>query len=139
MTVNEEQPDRSPAWVTAGAVAVPLLVLFVRVARSSWLPTSWGSAHTISEASARSLVVVAVDDAIDEYRNNPTYRGIARYDPLSYEQRADRDAIDAEFRRAGSGGIANLNKWVTTHPREQSRLQQLDARGMRIELFLHAP
>ena len=98
-----------------------------------------GKAHTVSEASARSVVVVAVDDAIDAYRDNPIYRSIARYDPLSAGERAYRDAVYAEIRRAGAGGIAGLRRWAATHPRQQSRLQELNARGMRIELFLQTP
>jgi hypothetical protein len=98
-----------------------------------------GTAHTISAASARSVVVVAVDDAIDAYRNNPTYRSIARYDPLSAEERAYRDAVYADIRRAGSRGFVGLKRWAAAHPRQQSRLQELNARGMRIELFLQTP
>jgi hypothetical protein len=53
-----------------------------------------GNAHTISESSARSVVVVAVDDAIDTCRKDPALRSIAHYDPLPAGQRAEVVAYD---------------------------------------------
>lgn len=95
-----------------------------------------GASHTISEASARSVVVVAVDDDIEKYRSNPSYRAVAAYDPLSPDERAYHAAIDAELRRAYDRGIAEFKRWSATHQREQSRIHDLDERGPRIELLV---
>jgi hypothetical protein len=97
------------------------------------------TAHTTSEATARSVVVVAVDDLIDAYRADPTFRVIARYDPLTVEERAYRNAVFAELRRAASGGYARLQQWLATHQRERSRVHALDERGPQIELLLRRP
>ena len=133
----------NPRDFHSAEVAPGLLLVAIHAGVDARLPERQanvvGTAHTISAASARSVVIVAVDDAIDAYRNTPTYRSIARYDPLSREERAYRDAVYADIRRAGSGGIAGLRQWAATHPREQSRLQALNARGMRVELFLLTP
>ena len=101
--------------------------------------TAVGSAHTISEARARSLVVVAVNDKIDTSRADPTYRRVASYDPIAPAARAERSDIEAEVRRAEAGGIRNLQAWYHSHPKETARAHDLDSRGPRIELFLQAP
>ena len=95
-----------------------------------------GKSHTISEASAASVVIVAVDDGIDNYRSKPSYRDIAGYDPLSPQERAYHAAVDAEAQRAYAEGIADFKRWSATHQRDQLRIHDLDARGPRIELFL---
>jgi len=95
-----------------------------------------GTSHTISLASAGSVVVVAVDDAIDKYRSDPSYRDIAAYDPLSPEERAYHAAVDAGAQRAYAEGIADFKQWSALHQRDQRRLHVLDGRGPRIELFL---
>ena len=95
-----------------------------------------GTAHTTSKVRARSVVVVAVDNLIGPYRNDPAFRTIARYDPLTVEERTYRSAVLAELQRAASGGFAGLKRWSATHQRDRSRVHELDGRGPRIELFL---
>jgi hypothetical protein len=97
-----------------------------------------GDSHTRSEASARSIVVVAVDDAIDRYRSDPSYHAIAGYDPLSAAERAYRAEVNGEAQRALLGGIGSYRRWSATHRTDRSRVRVLDARGPRIELFLRA-
>jgi len=105
-----------------------------RLPRSSAIQV--GTAHTISKSAARSILVVAVDDDIEKYRSNPSYRTFAGYDPLSPAERAFHTATDAAAARAYAGGAADFKRWSETHLREQSRLRDLNARGPRIELFL---
>lgn len=95
-----------------------------------------GTSHTISESSARSIVVVAVADDIEKYLSNPLYRSLAGYDPLSPDERAFHAAVDAEVARAYAGGVTDFKRWSATHRSEQSRVHDLDERGPRIELFL---
>jgi len=95
-----------------------------------------GSAHTISEASARSTIVVAVDDAIDAYRNNSAYRSLVRYDPLSAEERAYHTIIDRQIRHDLTGANTDPKAWLAAHQADLSRIHELDTRGPDIELFL---
>ena len=95
-----------------------------------------GSAHTISAASARSTVVVAVDDAIDAYLDNPAYRGLAHYDPISPEDRAFHTRYDIAAHDAFFGPHADPNAWLAAHQADLARIHRLDARGSAIEVFL---
>jgi hypothetical protein len=97
-----------------------------------------GSARTTSEASARSTVVVAVDDAIDAYRDNPAYRSLAHYDPLSPGDRAFHTRYDIEAHHAFFGPHADPQAWLAAHQADLSRIHTLDTRGPAIEVFLKA-
>jgi hypothetical protein len=95
-----------------------------------------GSGRTVSDASARSTVVVAVDDAIDAYRDNPAYRGLAHYDPISPKDRAFHNTYDIQAHHAFFGPHADPNAWLAAHRADLSRIHKLDARGPAIEVFL---
>jgi hypothetical protein len=106
-----------------------------RLARGSAIQV--GTSHTVSASSAGSIVVVALDDAgIERYRSDPSYRELTGYDPLSPDERAFHAAVDAEAARAYAGGAADFERWSATHRRVLARVQDLDERGPRIELFL---
>jgi hypothetical protein len=94
-----------------------------------------GRSHAISKASARSIVVVAVDDGIEKYRSDPSYRSIAAYDPLSPDERAYHAAVNTEARRAYAGGITAYERWSAMHQSDLARVHDLDERGQRMELF----
>ena len=95
-----------------------------------------GSGHTISATSARSTVVVAVDDAIDAYRDNPDFHGLAHYDPISPEDRAFHTRYDIAAHHAFFGPHADPNAWLAAHQADLARIRRLDARGSAIEVFL---
>jgi len=94
-----------------------------------------GKAHTTSETSARSTVVVVVDDTIDSYLINPAYRALAHYDPLSAKERAYHTRFDIQERHALSGAT-DPQAWLAAHQADLSRIHELDTRGPDIELFL---
>jgi hypothetical protein len=95
-----------------------------------------GTAHTISESSARSTVIVAVDAEIERYRAQPSYRELAGYDPLSPGERAFHTAVDREAARAYAAGAAAFERFAVAHRRDRARVHALDERGPRIALFL---
>jgi hypothetical protein len=80
--------------------------------------------------------VVAVDETIDTYRNDPAYRGLASYDPLSPEERAFHTSFDIQKRHDLSEPNADSAAWYATHQAGLARIAALDKRGPAIELFL---
>jgi len=134
---------QAPPDFLSGLVAEGVILIAIHAGVDARLPEQStnvvGSAHTISEGSARSTVVVAVDDAIDAYRNNPAYRSLVRYDPLSAKERAYHTTFDTQIQRALSGANTDPKAWrlwLTVHQVDRSRIHELDTRGPAIELFL---
>jgi hypothetical protein len=124
----------------SGLTAEGILLIAIHAGVDARLPDQStnvvGSAHTSSEVSAHSTVVVAVDDVIDVYRNNPAYRSLARYDPLSAKDRAYHSSFDIQAHDALSGPNADAKAWLATHKADLARIHKLDTRGPAIELFL---
>jgi hypothetical protein len=86
-----------------------------------------GSAYVLRPQDARvQLVVAGPDDDLDAYKNDPRYRELARYDSLSSSDRAERTRLSETIRRAGD----RLAQWVTAHPAEWRRLNELNANAM---------
>ena len=105
--------EAAPDFVS-GLVAEGVLLIAIHAGIDARLPDQSdnvvGTAHTSSEVSAGSTVVVVVDDLIDAYRHNPAYRSVASYDPslrqrTRFHSRFDIEAHDAPLRpecRSGS-------------------------------------
>jgi len=126
----------------SGLAAEGILLIAIHAGIDARLPdqstNAVGIAHTSSEVSAGSTVVVAVDDVIDAYRDNPAYRSLARYDPLSAKERAYHSRFDIQAHHGLSGRNANPKSWLAAHKADLARIHELDKRGPAIELFLKA-
>ncbi|MGO9877564.1 MAG: hypothetical protein ACLPVY_27655 [Acidimicrobiia bacterium] len=131
---------QAPLDFLSGQVAEGILLIAIHAGVDARLPdrsaNAVGSAHTSSETSARSIVVVAVDESIDSYLNNPAYRSLAHYDPLSAKERAYHTMFDIQERDALSSANADPEAWLAAHQADLSRIHELDTRGPDIELFL---
>ena len=129
-----------PTDFRSGLAADGVLLIAIHAGIDARLPLQSaghvGRSHTISKASAGSIVVVAVDDGIAKYRSDPSYRAVAGYDPLTREERTYHTAVNAEARRAYAEGISEYERWSATHERDLARVHDLDERGPRIGLFL---
>ncbi len=55
----------------------------------------FGTQRTIDPALAKSELVLAEGSSRETYRNNPNYRLVAEFDPLSPEDRAEYERLDA--------------------------------------------
>ena len=95
-----------------------------------------GATHTISETQARSVVVVALDHAIDDYAGDASYLQLVSYDPLSQQERAYHNRMEIAMRRAFLSGRPAIAAFDTSHRQDEMRLQQLDRRGARVAVFL---
>ena len=130
----------APPDFLSGLAAEGILLIAIHAGVDARLPdlstNAVGAAHTSSEKSAQSTVVVAVDDTIDAYRDDPAFRSLASYDPISPEQRAFHVRFDIEAHRAFSGPNADLAAWLATHKSEIARLRKLDEQGPAIDVFL---
>jgi hypothetical protein len=128
-----------PADFRSGLAADGVLLIAIHAGIDARLPRQSaghvGKSHTISEASAGSVVVVAVDDGVEKYGSDRSYRAVAGYDPLTREERAYHTAVNAEARRAYAAGTSEYERWSATHQRDLARVHDLDERGPRIELF----
>jgi hypothetical protein len=131
-----EHEDNLPAAAAATGMLLIAMHAGIDAKLASAEANEVGSSHTISEPSARNVVVVAVDAVIDRYLHDPSYRSLVLYDPLSTGEREDVTAIEAEARRAYSAGFATLKRWSEVHRGDVTRATGLDKRGPRIELFL---
>jgi len=131
---------QAPLDYLSGQVAEGILLIAIHAGVDARLPEQStivvGSAHTTSETSARSTVVVAADESIDAYLNNPAYRSLARYDPLSAKERAFHTRFDIQERDALLGPNPDVQAWFAAHQADLSRIHELDTRGPDIELFL---
>jgi len=131
---------QAPPDFLSGLAAEGILLIAIHAGVDARLPDqstgAVGSAHTSSDAAARSIVVVAVDDTIDSYRKNPAYRVLARYDPLSAGERAYHTTFDAEAHHGLIGPNADPQAWLAAHKADLARIRELDTRGPAIELFL---
>ena len=94
-----------------------------------------GKKHTLPPDRAGSTVVVTVEDANKSYREDPNYRTIATYDPLTPEERTERDDLHLAFLGSQANGPDGPTQWLKTHPRERARLNDLDRRPPRIDVF----
>ena len=117
----------------SGLLAEGIVLIAIHAGVDARLPNqsdnTVGTAHTSSEVSAGSTVVVAVDDVIDAYRNNPAYRSLARYDPISADERAYHSRFDIEAHDALSGPNADPKAWLAAHEADLARIRELDTRG----------
>ena len=100
-------------------------------------PSTWSEKRTRSLTPARSVVVVALDDTIDKYRHDRTYRSIANYDPTLHQRtrvphnRRCRGPTRVSCRTPGAEALVR-------HPpsRSDACVRELDKRGAHIQLFL---
>jgi hypothetical protein len=94
-----------------------------------------GDAHTTKGVAPASTIVVAVDDAANQYRNDPNYKLLTEYDPLTPEQRANRGQLQAEALAAMAGVENGATIWFSQHPREAALMRSYDRAGPRIDMF----
>ena len=130
----------APPDFVSGLTAEGILLIAIHAGVNARLPeqstNAVGSTHTSSGGSTRSTVVVAVDDAIDFYRNNPDFRSLARYDPLSTDDREYHTRFDIQAHDALFGPNSDAQAWLAAHRADLARIHELDKRGPAIELFL---
>jgi hypothetical protein len=129
----------SPSDVRSRTMADGILALAIHAGVDARLPLNEafivGKGRTIDPARARNTVGVAVNDAASQYRDDPAFRSIASYDPLSPDERAEQQRIATVATAALKGGVDAYHAWSAAHPGAADRLRALDGRGPRIELF----
>lgn len=94
-----------------------------------------GDAHTTKDHAPRSTIVVAVDDAANQYRNDPSYLLLAEYDPLTPQQRAQREQLRSDALAAQGSGPYGSTIWFGTHPHEAALMRSYDRAGPRIDVY----
>jgi hypothetical protein len=138
-TVDGPVVIESPSDVRSRTMADGILALATHAGVDARLPTNEafivGKGRTIDPAEARNTVAVAVGDAAAQYRDDPAFRSIAHYDPLTPAERAEEERLAADSIAALNGGVDAYKAWNDAHPGAANRLHALDGRGPRIELF----
>jgi hypothetical protein len=98
-----------------------------------------GRKYTTTPERAATEVVVTADSDDKPYLDNPQYRIIALYDPLTTAEQAERRALHADLVRAEHGTVAGGLRWKAAHPDAWTRLRALERRGLRLVLFERIP
>jgi hypothetical protein len=132
----EPAPDLNSGNSAAGILALGARAgVDVRVPQSEAITV--GAHRTIAPAQARSVVLVANDDAALPYSADPTrYHLLASTDPLTSRERVERNELAAQIHSAAKNGLRGVAQWLQAHPSQANRAAALDARGPRIDLFL---
>ena len=97
-----------------------------------------GQSHTIMRRNARTTIVAAADDAIDDYLANPAYQLLASYDALKPEERQFVDQINNQMTHDLGPGrdLLEVQLWGRQHAHEWTLFNELNARGIRAALFI---
>ncbi len=130
-----ETPNDLRSGTTGAGVQTIALHDGVDVRLTPGLAYIVGDAHTTKNVAPRSTILVAVDDAANPYRNDPNYRLLAEYDPLTPEQRARREQLRFEVLAAQGAAPNGATIWFSTHPREAALMRSYDQAGPRIDVF----
>ena len=128
-------PDRfscrpPPDDFLSGLAVEGILLIAIHAGIDARLPTPVNErrgecAHDL-RVSVRSTVVVAVDDTIATYRNNPAYRSLVHYDPLSRTQRTYHTKFDLQIRERFRARQTDPKAWFAAHQSDLSRIHELD-------------
>jgi hypothetical protein len=79
---------------------------------------------------------VTTDEAGQRFRDDPAYRTIASYDPLTPSERAELHALAPTIFAMAHDGQPTYDRWSTAHPQAARLWKDLSNRGPRIDLFL---
>ena len=138
-TLDEPVLIETPADLQSGTIASGILALALHEGVDARLPKGLenvvGSDHVITSEKVGSRITVATNDTVGQYANDPAYRVLASYDPLTPAERHERDVLRYEAGVAGASGPDGQREWIRNHPKEIARLQSFDKRGLRIAIF----
>jgi hypothetical protein len=130
----ESSRDVRSATTSAG-----ILLLGIRAGVDTRVPKNQafivGAEHTLAVEKAASRIVVAVEDAGDKFRDDPGYRLIASYESMTPAEQAERAALNREVYNATVHG-EGATRFFATHPGVRERVNELDNRAPRIEIYL---
>ena len=138
-TLQEPVLIETPADLQSGTIASGILALALHEGVDARLPTGLenvvGSNHVIASDKAASRITVAANDTVGQYANDPAYRLLAAYDPLTPAERHERDVLRYELGTATTSGPDGQYRWIRDHPKDIARLEAFDQRGLRIAIF----
>jgi hypothetical protein len=95
-----------------------------------------GANHVLGTGTERSVAIVAANEQIDQFANDPRYRLIALTDELAP---ADRKYMTDLGTQIGNLDPYARLTWAKQHPVEGKRLIRLSAKSDRVAIFLATP